>query len=541
MKEIINSILDKILNDISLDYNSIYFLIFLACFLGIYFLMFNNKIKEIWLLIGSLIFYCWAGWQAVLIVIFTALTVYIITMRMDSIYKKYDEESKELSPKEKNALLISYKKRTNVYKFIAMFLIFGIWIFVKVCKFNEVDSVLTFNDMFSHKGIIVPLGISYYTLSSFGYILDVYWRKIIPEKNPMRLFSAMIYFPHIVQGPISNYNDLIGQMKKLPAFSYDRVCSGSQLILWGLFKKAIVADRLVILTQTVFDYPEAYAGVEIFMAIIFGAFWMYADFSGCTDIVLGVSEIIGIRLNPNFRQPFFAEDAQGFWARWHMSLSGWTKSYIYLPVAMNPKFMKLTKNMKKKGHERFSSFVKAFVPLVLVWIFTGLWHGTGLDYLAWGLYWCSMMTIGKETEGIRKKAWKLVNVDFEIQGYKIWCRIRTFFVFAIGRMWTVCGSAAGFFILWQRMFSESRLWNLTNNTFFSLGLDRKDYYIAIFGILVMCLVDVLHEKGYNLRQSISKMVLPVRWAIYFVAIFTVIIFGMYGLAVDSAAFAYGAF
>lgn len=540
-KEKIFDILSQFFGKVSIDYNSVFFLILLAVFFVVYFILCNKKLKEIWILFGSIVFYCWSGWQPLLIVLFTAVVVYVIALKMSKIYEQYDQEAEGLSRKEQGELFLTYKKKTKRYLYVAFLVVFGLWIAVKLCKVSGMASVMTLSEMIQKKGIIVPLGISYYTLSTMGYTLDVFWRKTKPEKNFLHLFTSMIYFPHIVQGPISRYEDLIAQMKNLPGFDYKRVCYGLQLMVWGLFEKMVVADRLVKVTSTIFAKPEKYAGVEILIAVLLSVVWLYADFGGCMDIVRGISSVLGIELERNFNQPFYAESAQEFWSRWHMTLSGWTKSYIYLPIAMNPKFMKWTRKLKKENKAWFSSFIKAFLPLIAVWCFTGLWHGTGVDYLAWGLYWCVVMTISKETEGIMKKLCEKCHIDLSSKGMTWFRRVRTYFIFAIGRMWTACGSLAGCWVLWKQLFAEHRIWKLFDESLFTYGLDRKDFYVAIIGILIMWAVDIMHEHGILIRDSVAKMVLPVRWVLYYAIIFTIIVLGIYGGEFDAASFAYGAF
>ncbi|MFI3173443.1 MAG: MBOAT family O-acyltransferase, partial [Eubacteriales bacterium] len=423
----------KLFSEADMAYNATAFWIVLPIFLGIYLLLRNQTAKRVWILFGSIIFYIWSGPAALAIVLGTSLIIYGITRRIDGIYSKYDVEKDGLSPKEQAVLFACYKKKTLKYVWLALVLILGIWIAVKVGKLLEFDTVETFVEMFSGTGIIVPLGISYYTLSSVGYLMDVYWRKTKPEKNILNLISAMIYFPHIMQGPISKYQDLISQMKNLPSVEYNRVCYGLQLMVWGYIKKMVIADRLVLYTATVFATPKDFAGVEVLIAVILCTIQLYADFSGCMDIVRGISQVLGIELAENFRQPFFAKSAQEFWARWHITLGTWTKDYIYLPIAMNPKFMKCTRTLKKSGKAWLSSFLKAFCPLITVWIFTGLWHGTGIDYLAWGLYWCTIMTLSKELEPLGKKMVGKLRINTEAVYYRKWMSIRTVMFFGIGR------------------------------------------------------------------------------------------------------------
>ena len=530
-----------LLKKADMEYNSALFFVFLFLFLCVYFVIRNPKIKKRWILVGNLGFYLWSGWAALAIVGATSAVIFWAAGRIGKVYRGFEEERQGLSPKEQAALLGNYKKRAKKYLLGALTFTLGIWIFVKIGRLAGFEQVKTFGEVLKEKGIIVPLGISYYSLSAVGYILDVYWRKAKAERNFLDLFTAMTYFPHIVQGPISKYGDLLQQMKELPPFQYGRVCLGLQLMLWGYIKKMIVADRLVLYTSAVFGAPADFAGVEIFLAVILCVLQLYADFSGCMDIVRGISQAMGIELAENFRQPLFAGSAQEFWARWHITLGAWSKEYIYLPIAMNPRFARLTSRMKKGGKRWLSSFIKAFCPLLAVWLFTGLWHGTGIDYLVWGLYWCGLMTVSKEAKPLFDRLIKLLKIDTGTKAYGTFRALRTYLLFAAGRMFTAAGGLAGCALLWRRMFAQSRLWALFDGSLYAHGLDQKDFYIAAFGVILILFIDLLHERGVAVRERIGRQKLFVRWVFYYGALVSLLILGIYGPGFDAASFVYGAF
>lgn len=403
------------------SYNSLLFFCGLLIFLAVYFLLRWKKVKQIWILIANITFYVWEGWAVFGIVVATSVIVYVLTLRMEDIYCCFERRKKklELTPKEETLLLKKYKKRAKKYLWLGFLLILSVWIYVKVGKLLGAQSVHTIQDWISGKGILVPLGISYYSLSAIGYLLDVFWRKTKPERNFICLLTVMTYFPHIIQGPISKYSQLFAQFKSLPGFDFERVCFGLQRMIWGYIKKIVIADRLVFYTAAVFSDPSQYAGVEIVLAVILSVFQLYADFSGCMDIVCGISNVIGVQLEENFRQPLFSGSASEFWTRWHITLGAWTKEYIYLPIAMNADFLKWTRRVKKNGKPWSASFVKAFLPLVTVWLFTGGWHGTGWDYVVWGMYWCVLMTLAKETKPLCDKMIRFMKIDVTRKYYKV--------------------------------------------------------------------------------------------------------------------------
>ncbi len=526
----------------TMSYNSIFFFICLLLFLLVYFLARRQKVKLFWIFVANVVFYLWAGgWAAIWIVAASAVVVYLATRKMGNIYDRYDSEAEGLDKKEQTALFAEYKKKARRFLILAILLIVAVWVYVKVGRLLDFEIVETFRAWSSWRTVIVPLGISYYSLSIIGYMLDVFWRKTKVERNFFNLFTIMTYFPHIVQGPISKYRTLIDQFRDLPSFDLERVAFGLQLMLWGYIKKLVIADRLSMFTEPIFADPTAYAGVEIFLAVVFGAFQLYADFSGCMDIVRGISQAIGIDLDVNFRQPFMARSAAEFWRRWHITLGEWSREYLFMPISANPRFIKWTWKMKKDGKKRLSSFISTSAPLIVVWLFIGLWHGTGWDYIVWGLYWCALMIIGQLGKKLAVRIDDRLGIQADKQYYRVWQMVRTFFLFGIGRMFTVAGGLIGCGLLWKQLFAQARFWVLFNGNLFEYGMDRPDFTIAVIGMIIMILVDVAHERGGHIRKSIWGLPLGFRWVIYMAVIFTIVIFGIYGPGYDAASFVYGAF
>lgn len=523
-----------------MTYNSISFVIFFLCFLGIYLLMPKNWMRQGIILIGNLIFYlCTGGLNYLIIVVGTSLVVYATAWFMDRVYRDYDEKKQGLTPKEQVPLMAGYKKKCRKYLYAGMILVLGILVYIKVGKLMGWEEVSTLSQ-FGIRTVLVPLGISYYTFSSVGYMLDIYWRKVKCERNYVKLFLCITYFPIIIQGPISRYDRLMKQFDELPGFSYERVCHGMQLMLWGYFKKMVVADRLALFNTTVFGDISSFAGAEVFLAILGNVIALYADFSGCMDIVCGVAQAMGITLDQNFKQPFFSQNVAEFWRRWHITLGTWFKDYVYMPIAMNPGFMKFGIQIRKKYGMRAGQIVSSAVPLAVVWLLTGLWHGTGVDYIAWGFYWGMLILLGTVLAPEFKKMTDFLRIDTETFGFRLFRMARTFVLFCIGRMLTATGSLKGFFRIIRQLVSGAGLWMLFDGSIYEYGLDQKNFTVALLGILLMLLVDILHEK-YHIREELSKQPLLLRWIVYYGAVAVVLVLGMYGAGYDVSSFAYGAF
>lgn len=524
-----------------MTYNSIPFIIFFAVYLLIYLVMPKVVLRQAVILIGSIIFYKYAcGWNLLVVILATSFVVYFISRCIEHVYAGFEKEKEGLKPKEQALLFAKFKKKSKKYLLLAMVLVIGILVYVKVGGLFQWKRVFTVSQIFQWKTYLVPLGISYYTFSSVGYLLDVYWKKTKCEHNYLKLLTCMIYFPHIVQGPISRYPKLLHQFNELPGFSYERVCFGIQRMLWGYFKKMVVADRISLFTSAVYYTPSDFAGIEIVIAVVLGAIELYADFSGCMDIVIGASETMGIVLDENFKQPFFSRSAAEFWRRWHITLGTWFKDYVYMPVAMSPGFMKFAVKIRKKFGNRAGQVISAAVPLMIVWFLTGLWHGTGSDYIVWGLYWGILIILGTVLAPDLKKLNNWLKIDTSTFGFRLFQMSRTFCIFCIGRMLTVTGSLEGFAVMVQQIFKEHRLWSLFDGGLYNHGLDQKNFYIVLFGILIMWGVDMLQNKG-RIRENLSKQPVLLRWGVYYGAIVLVLIFGMYGSAYDASSFIYGGF
>lgn len=456
------------------------------------------------------------------------------------VYFSFDESLK-VSPlfgKEKAKAFAEYKKKAKRVLIIALILIVSALIYCKFSSkaFDLLQHLSSGRIAFSADDIIIPLGISYYTFSSIAYLLDIYWRKIPYEKNYFKLALCMIYFPHIVQGPISRYNRLLSQFESPEPMTYKRICFGLQLMVWGYFKKMVIADRLAILVNEVFGSPELYSGGIFIFAMAFAVFQLYADFSGCMDIVSGASSILGIELDKNFDHPFFSTSIAEFWRRWHATLGSWFKDYIYLPIAVSPRFLKLTKVVKERFGLKASKNLSVIVPLSAVWILTGIWHGTGWNYVLWGIYFGIIIIFSNVFKSQYIKLSKVFRIDTNHWDIKLMQMIRTFILFMFGRFIVLSGTLEGLHKNIIRLLRWNP-WVFVDGSLYEIGLDRPNLHLALLCIVLMLVIERLQLK-YPIRESISKMYLPLRWAIYYAAIFSIIIFGIYGPGYDASAFVY---
>lgn len=307
-----------------MTYLSVRFILFLICFFIIYFIAPGIRLKQICILTGNCLFYLASGIDGFMLLLGTSIVAYGSSRLIEKKYASYYIEAERLDIPQQVRLFSGYKKKMRPFLLVSLLMIMGVLFCVKLGRYF----------MWTESGLlIVPIGLSYYTLSITGYLIDIYAGRLLPEHNFLKFFTCVSYFPHIMQGPISRYDRLLKQMESLQSFSYDRMCRGLCFIIWGLFKKLVLADTLSLYTVEVFKKTADFAFAHIILAIIFYAVQLYADFSGCMDIVSGISNIIGIELDRNFACPFFSKSAAEFWRRWHITLGLWFRDYIYLPIA----------------------------------------------------------------------------------------------------------------------------------------------------------------------------------------------------------------
>ncbi len=527
----IGAILKYIIDGTNMGYTSFVFLACLPVFFAIFFLLRGKRAKCVWILIANIIFYTWSGGLAALwIVLATAVIVYLAARKIESVYDS--SETKKIDPE--------LRKKAKRILILAMIAVVGVWVYVKIGRLIWTQSVFTFRDWISGLGIIVPLGISYYSLSMLGYLLDVFWRKTKPEHDFIEYFTVVTYFPHIVQGPISRYQKLFKQIDDLPGFDYKRFCFGLQLMLYGLFKKMVLADRISIFTTQVFGNLSLYNGFEYLVALILCTFQLYMDFSGCVDIARGISQAIGIDLDQNFNHPFFSKSAEEFWRRWHITLGTWFKDYIYFPILVSPRFKKISAKIKKEYGEKQQKVFSTVIPLGTVWIMTGLWHGTGWNYLIWGIYYGTIIISSTLIGDGYKKLTQMLHIDTKTLSYRFFQCVRTGFLFMMGRLITVPATLKDSARILRSMLTTFNPWIFFDGSLLKMGIDFKDFMVIILGLVFVWIVSYYQEKG-SVREMIARQGIVVRWTIYYIAIFSILILGIYGPGYDASAFIYGQF
>ncbi len=335
-------------------FNSIDFAIFLPTIFLLYWFFTNKNLKtqNTLLLIASYIFYGWWDWRFLSLIVFSSFVDYFVGIRLS----KTDEERKRI------LLLLT-----------SIFVNIGLLLFFKYYNFFLDTFIETFR-IFGHSinpqglNIILPVGISFYTFQTLSYSIDVYKRKLEPTKDIIAFFAFVSFFPQLVAGPIERATNLLPQFYKKRTFQYDNAIDGMRQILWGLFKKIVIADRCAMYANDIFaNYPN-YSGSTLLLGAAFFAFQIYGDFSGYSDIAIGTSRLFGFNLMKNFAFPYFSRDIAEFWRRWHISLSTWFRDYVYIPL----------------GGSRGGIWMK-IRNIFVIFILSGFWHGANWTFIVWGV------------------------------------------------------------------------------------------------------------------------------------------------------------
>ena len=368
--------------------------------------------------------------------------------------------------------------------------------------------------------VILPVGISFYTFQALSYTMDVYRGEIYAEKNILKYALFVSFFPQLVAGPIERSKNLLIQFNEEHHFDYERVKNGLLLMLWGFFMKLVIADRVALLVNQVYNNWQQYAGLELVIATVFFAVQIYCDFGSYSNIAIGAAQVMGFTLMENFKQPYFATSVADFWRRWHISLTSWFRDYLYIPLGGN-----------KKGK------VRKYINVMIIFLTSGLWHGASWHFVIWGALNGFFQIIGDSTKKYRQKILQLLEVNTRCFSYRLLQMVLTFIL--VDFTW-IFFRADGFKValqIIQKMFSTFNPWILFDGTLFTLGMDRKDFIVALIAIAILWIVDYFHTKG-SVRQWISQQNLIFRWGLYYFVIFSILIFGIYGPGYDAAAFIY---
>ncbi|MBQ8092912.1 MAG: MBOAT family protein, partial [Clostridia bacterium] len=492
---------------------------------AVYYLV-PRRIRWIMLLVASLGFYAFRATAALPFILLTALSIWAASLQIGYIDRQCEDKIRtrreQLSAAERKVLRAEAKKRKRFWMLSALILNFTI---LAVLKYT--DDVRGWFGV-SPLGLLLPLGISFYTFQSTGYLLDVYNGKVVPERNPAKFFLFVSFFPQLIQGPIGRYNDLSGQLMEPHDFDMEAIRRGVLLMFWGLLKKLVLADRVQPLVEVVFSAePGSMGGAAALIGVLCYSLQQYCDFSGGIDLVTGIAELFGIHLAPNFKRPYFAVSLADFWRRWHISLGAWMRDYVFYPFALSKPAALLSKQLKKR-HPHLARTLPAALGNILVFLLVGIWHGATSNYILWGLYNGIILAASALLEQPYKQFNEKHAALVSSTGFHVFRMLRTFLIVNIGWFFDRCAHAGDAFRMMGSIVTDLRPEQITPEWLEQCQLKGAESAAVVIFTLLLFGISCAGECGIQVREKIVRRRLPVRWAIFYALILSVLVFGMWG-------------
>lgn len=502
-------------------FNSFQYLLFLPVVVVVYYVL-PVRMKSYWLLAASYYFYM--NWNPVYVVLllFCTLTTWLSGMIIE-----------KLKSVKNNSSVITYKKICLGLCIIANL---GILFFYKYSSMvlgymNVFLEKIGINMVMPHFSYILPVGISFYMLQSIGYLLDVYRDDVSAERNFFDYALFVSFFPQLVAGPIERSKNLLTQLKQKHSFNYANIQKGTVLILYGLFLKMVIADNLAIVVDTVYGNYVQCPGLYIVIATFFFALQIYCDFYGYSTIARGSALLLGIGLMENFNAPYFSQSIKEFWRRWHISLSGWFKDYLYIPLGGNR-----------------HNFIRSNFNLLFVFMVSGLWHGASLAFVFWGalngVYQVIHRIIKRIVCFAREKIYRITYLfDYIEKGQGLFCRqlLRTAVTFVLVSFTWLFFRAGELKLSIQILKSMVLTFNyqiLLDGSLFNLGVSKGRFILLLAAICVVGFIDYLKYQGRKPLEIIMKQDYWFRLGVITIIFCSIILLGCYGDVYDSAQFIY---
>lgn len=484
-----------------MSFTSFSFLLYIGIALALYYII-PRRGQWVLLLIASCGFYLYSGLDNFCFILLTTASTYGTARIVDRTQALFDRKKA--------------KQKSKKWIWLCLGLNFGL---LAICKVR-----------FTFQNILLPMGISFYMFQSIGYVLDVYRGSIKAERNPFKFAFFVSFFPQLIQGPISKYGKLAPQLFGEHPYNGKQVSFGLQRMLWGYFKKLVIADRIAVAVLALRG-PE-HTGLSFFVLTCFYAIQIYGDFTGGIDIAIGLSEAFGISLPENFVRPFFSRNIAEYWRRWHITLGEWMKEYVFYPVSVSTPMRKLSKSARKRW-PKFGKRLPVYVASFATWFCTGIWHGITPNFLLWGMMNCTIIVLSEELTPLYEKFhnrfhWK------QKSWYGAFEMLRMFVLMNLIRIVDLFPNVGEYFRRLYSLFSSFRV------PFLDLGLTGQDYGILICGVVLMLTVSLVQERFGSVRELLWNRT-GLRYALTIGLFLVVLLMGNYGIGYDAGNFIYNQF
>ncbi len=510
--------------------------VFAFLFIPILVIIYNilpKKVRPILLLITSLGFFFVISNYLLIFLLCSIISIFFIGLKLNKIDIEKNKLLEKKEGEEKKEIKNTYKKKKKRILLIGILINVAMLFAFKYVNFVGTNANFFF-DLFHiniHYSVLkyaAPIGISFYTLQALSYLIDIYNEKIKASHNILKVGLYLSFFPTIMEGPITRFNDVADSLYEGARVTYKNFCFGYQRIIYGFLKKIVIADRLNPVVGTIFDNYADYSGISVAFGVIAYTIMLYMEFSGTMDVVIGIGEMFNVKIPENFKQPFFAKNISEFWTRWHISLGAWFKDYIFYPISLSKPLKKLTVNARKHLGNRFGPLVSGAIALFVVWFLNGLWHGAGWPFLFFGMYHFLMILLGSIFEPTIEKVCTKLHINRKNIVYRIMQSVKMTLLIFIGELFFRAETVAKGFAMLGRIFTHFNPATLTNGELLELGIDIYDFAILFIFIIIIFIIGLIREKGHNIREELSQKHIIIRWIIYYLLIFGTLVFGAYG-------------
>ncbi len=376
--------------------------------------------------------------------------------------------------------------------------------------------------------LAAPIGISFYTLQGIGYLLDVYWGRTRAEKNYFRLCLFMMFFPSLMEGPILNWQDMSERLFRGDPITDSSFYTGLVRILWGLFKRMLVSDRMDAMVVSLFGGNVEITGLMTVITVFVATVQLYLEFSGTIDIVIGSAQLFGIRLPENFRQPFLAKSAAEFWRRWHITLGAWFRNYIFFPVTTSEPVKKWNRYGRRHYGKYITMVVTSFLALCPVWILNGIWHGSEQTALLFGIYYLVILQAELMLKPAVDYVLNVLHVRADSRFVRILALLKTWIVIGVGETLFRAGTWSFFVRVMGGLFRPPFDGHIRTGQLLELGVDTGDLVVIVVGILIVLLVELRWEKNPDMFERVYELPALRRCAIIYLMVMLIVLFGAYG-------------
>ncbi|MHB8963595.1 MAG: MBOAT family O-acyltransferase [Saccharofermentanales bacterium] len=528
-------------------FTSYTFIAFIAVLFIAYYLI-PGRFQWMLLLVASYLFYFMASPKYLIYISVTTVSTYIAGYFINRISEGQTRHLQlhkaELGKEEKKEYKASAKAKQRRWLVACLLLNFGILAVIKYTNFT-IANINFFLDAAGADGrlsfltLALPMGISFYIFQTMGYLIDVYRGKAQIEKNVFRLALFVSFFPQLVQGPISRHEDLARTLYGPHKADSRAISFGLQRILWGFFKKLVIADRILVAVNTIIRSPDDYQGVFVFAGMLFYALQLYADFTGGIDITIGIAEVLGIRIKENFNAPFMAKSITDYWRRWHISMGTWFKDYLFYPISVSRPMLNLSRSARRRLGDSVGKRVPVYVATIIVWFATGIWHGSSWNFVVWGLMNGLVIILSQECEPLYARFHGRFKVK-DRAWYAAFSVVRTVLLMSVLRMFDCYRDVPLTFRMFFSMFTRFNYAKLFDVEAMKLGLTGADYFVLAAGLAVLVASGIHRERG-DFRERLASKPLVWRYAVFYALLVAVILLGAYGAGYDASQFIYNQF